>query len=45
VHQSYIRDYRAMKLSDIVDDAMVFSNRAPAPTSEPAAPAASPAGA
>jgi monooxygenase len=45
VHQSYIRDYRAMKLSDIVDDAMVFSNRAPAPASEPAAPAASPAGA
>jgi cation diffusion facilitator CzcD-associated flavoprotein CzcO len=29
VHQSYIRDYRAMKLSDVVDDAMVYSNPAP----------------
>lgn len=26
VHQSYLRDYRAMKLRDVVDDAMVFSN-------------------
>jgi hypothetical protein len=26
VHQSYLRDYRALKLSDIDDDAMVFSN-------------------
>ena len=26
VHQSYLRDYRALKRSSIVDDAMVFSN-------------------
>jgi cation diffusion facilitator CzcD-associated flavoprotein CzcO len=26
VHQSYLRDYRALKLSGIDDDAMVFSN-------------------
>jgi monooxygenase len=26
VHQSYLRDYRAMKLKGIEDDAMVFSN-------------------
>ncbi|MGQ0832088.1 MAG: flavin-containing monooxygenase [Microthrixaceae bacterium] len=26
VHQSYLRDYRALKRSDLVDDAMVFSN-------------------
>lgn len=26
VHQSYVRDYRAMKMSGIEDDAMVFSN-------------------
>ena len=26
VHQSYLRDYRALKLSDIDDGAMVFSN-------------------
>ncbi len=26
VHQSYLRDYRAMKRSDILDDTMVFSN-------------------
>ena len=26
VHQSYLRDYRALKLSDVEDDAMVFSN-------------------
>jgi monooxygenase len=30
VHQSYLRDYRALKRSDIQDDAMVFSNPAPA---------------
>ena len=29
VHQSYLRDYRAMKLSTVEDDAMVFSNPAP----------------
>ncbi|MHB8664105.1 MAG: flavin-containing monooxygenase [Acidimicrobiales bacterium] len=28
VHQSYLRDYRALKLRGIDDDAMVFSNRA-----------------
>ncbi len=28
VHQSYLRDYRAMKLKGIEDDAMVFSNPA-----------------
>jgi monooxygenase len=26
VHQSYLRDYRAMKLRGVADDAMVFSN-------------------
>jgi monooxygenase len=26
VHQSYLRDYRALKRSSIADDAMVFSN-------------------
>jgi hypothetical protein len=26
VHQSYLRDYRALKRSDIEDDALVFSN-------------------
>lgn len=29
VHQSYLRDYRAMKLRPLQDDAMVFSNPAP----------------
>ncbi len=29
VHQSYLRDYRALKMSDIDDDAMVFSSPAP----------------
>jgi len=29
VHQSYLRDYRALKLRGIADDAMVFSNPAP----------------
>jgi len=29
VHQSYLRDYRALKMSGIRDDAMVFSNPAP----------------
>jgi cation diffusion facilitator CzcD-associated flavoprotein CzcO len=28
VHQSYLRDYRALKMSGIEDDAMVFSNPA-----------------
>ena len=31
VHQSYLRDYRALKMSGLSDDAMVFSN--PVPTS------------
>jgi cation diffusion facilitator CzcD-associated flavoprotein CzcO len=29
VHQSYLRDYRALRLKGIHDDAMVFSNPAP----------------
>jgi hypothetical protein len=37
VHQSYLRDYRAMKLRGIDDDAMVFSNPAPAPDAGPGA--------
>jgi monooxygenase len=37
VHQSYLRDYRALKLSGVEDDAMVFSN----PVAEPAAALAS----
>jgi hypothetical protein len=28
VHQSYLRDYRALKRSSLQDDAMVFSNPA-----------------
>jgi monooxygenase len=36
VHQSYLRDYRALKLSGIEDEAMEFSN----PRREPAATAA-----
>jgi monooxygenase len=36
VHQSYIRDYRAMKLQGVVDDAMVFSNPVPRPAPAPA---------
>jgi cation diffusion facilitator CzcD-associated flavoprotein CzcO len=39
VHQSYLRDYRALKMSPVTDDAMVFSN--PRPVSTPAAVAAS----
>ncbi len=35
VHQSYLKDYRAMKRSHIVDDVMVFSNP---PGGEPATP-------
>jgi monooxygenase len=31
VHQSYLRDYRALKLKSIEDEAMVFSNPVPAP--------------
>jgi cation diffusion facilitator CzcD-associated flavoprotein CzcO len=40
VHQSYLRDYRALKMSGVEDDAMVFSNPAP-----PAARSSEPAGA
>ncbi|CAN5867806.1 hypothetical protein BH23ACT2_BH23ACT2_23140 [soil metagenome] len=32
VHQSYLRDHRAMKRSGVVDDVMVFSNPAPGTT-------------
>jgi hypothetical protein len=38
VHQSYLRDYRALKLSGIEDDAIVLSN--PAPAAPPAEVAA-----
>jgi len=43
VHQSYLRDYRALKMSDVEDEAMVFSNPEPWPeleVPEPEAPAA-----
>jgi cation diffusion facilitator CzcD-associated flavoprotein CzcO len=40
VHQSYLKDYRALKMSDVTDDAMVFSNPVPdAAASEPVAAA------
>ena len=40
VHQSYLKDYRALKMSDITDDAMVFSNPVDrAAASEPVAAA------
>jgi cation diffusion facilitator CzcD-associated flavoprotein CzcO len=39
VHQSYLRDYRALKRSSIEDGAMVFSNPAPTPVPTAAAPA------
>ena len=39
VHQSYLRDYRALKRSSIHDDAMAFSN--PVPVTAPVAAAAS----
>jgi cation diffusion facilitator CzcD-associated flavoprotein CzcO len=38
VHQSYLKDYRALRLRGIEDDAMRFTN--PAPTRRPAAVAA-----
>ena len=31
VHQSYLRDYRAMRMHGLADEAMEFSNRPPAP--------------
>ncbi|MBI2708613.1 MAG: NAD(P)/FAD-dependent oxidoreductase [Actinobacteria bacterium] len=38
VYQSYLKDYRALKLSDVEDDALVYSNPAvPAHAPEPAA--------
>jgi monooxygenase len=36
VHQSYLRDYRAMKLRSVVDDGMVLSNPAPTRQAEAA---------
>jgi cation diffusion facilitator CzcD-associated flavoprotein CzcO len=39
VHQSYVRDYRAMKLRPVVDDAMEYSNPAPKPAPELTEPA------
>jgi len=35
VHQSYLKDYRALKRSEVDDGVMVFSNPAPATTDEP----------
>jgi hypothetical protein len=35
VHQSYLKDYRALRLRGIEDEAMRFTN--PAPTRRPAA--------
>lgn len=43
VHQSYLRDYRDMRLRGVEDGVMVFSNPAPAPE-QSAAPAPSLAG-
>jgi len=37
VHQSYLHDYRALKMSGIEDDAMTFSNPAPTPSAANAA--------
>ena len=37
VHQSYLRDYRAMRLRGVVDEAMVFSNPDPLRTGVPVA--------
>src|SRR3546814_12558219 len=36
VHQSYLRDYRALKRSDVVDPAMRFTNPAPSAAPVPA---------
>ena len=35
VHQSYLKDYRALRLRGLVDEAMVFSNPAPDPAASP----------
>ena len=32
VHQSYLKDYRALKMSDVEDEALQFTNPEPAPT-------------
>jgi monooxygenase len=40
IHQSYLRDYRSLKMSSITDDAMVFSN----PVGERAEPVAAESG-
>jgi monooxygenase len=37
VYQSYLRDYRALRVKGIDDDAMVFSNPAPQPVTATAA--------
>lgn len=37
VHQSYLRDYRALRMQGIDDDAMAFSNPVPEPQDEMAA--------
>ncbi len=39
VHQSFLRDYRAMKMGDVVDDAMELSNPTARPARTPAAAA------
>jgi hypothetical protein len=39
VHQSYLRDYRALRVAGIHDDAMTFSNPVPADAPVPAAAA------
>jgi monooxygenase len=36
VHQSYLKDFRALRLRGLEDEAMVFSNPVPAATVEPA---------
>jgi len=36
VHQSYLKDYRVLKRSDVEDGVMRFSNPAPSPEREPA---------
>lgn len=36
MHQSYLKDFRALRLRGLVDEAMVFSNPVPTSTPEPA---------
>jgi hypothetical protein len=40
VHQSYLRDYRVLRLRGIEDDAMRFTN--PAPETSPPVPVGTP---